>query len=487
MYSIISKSMKVDQKILTKATATMTSKVAKLGPCKAAVTFPSLGGPRSSKAQRVFSTVAKQAPAARHVTTCVEASASEMPPMPLKHSVPVANELGQELFQGPAVWTGEDLKNSEWWGHMLSKENIDDIHQATEACKARGAVQWLHQGVPDIIAKEDFPLGPGMVQKLANLSAELEDGKGLAMIANFPVADPRFTEDDLAVAYLGVSAHIGHIVLQSSSGLRSVTRGYGLPMGRIQAEMTGETPKDGKQTNNHFRYHTDRSDVISLLSIRTAPTGGYSRVASAPAIYNAMMERCPELAKALTQPIDRIWEGENGFFRLPVWGMTPAGKFTTQFSPSYVENAQFLENTIKATPMQIKALDAIESIGMEIGAEYKAKPGTMYFLNNHQVYHGRGNWTVTDKEAEGAWGNAGRLLLRTWISPFNSRDLPDTEQYRFVYGSVKGGTLRGGYDQAVTTGEVPKPKMPEDHEYYSLYDREVQQHSMHGRANTFLE
>merc|ERR1719446_1166804 len=263
-----------------------------------------------------------------------------------------------------------------------------------------------------------------MIQKLAKLSDELENGKGLAMIRNFPVGDSRFTEDDLAVAYLGISAHIGHIVLQSSSGLRSVSRGYGMPLGRIQAEMTGETPKDGRQTNNHFRNHTDRSDVISLLSIRTAPTGGYSRVVSAPAIYNAMMERCPELAKALAQPIDRIWEGENGFFRLPVWGLTPEGKFTTQFAPSYVENAQFLENTIKATPDQIKALD------MELGAEYQAKPGTLYFLNNHQVYHGRGNWTVTEEETKGAWGNSGRLLFRTWISPFNSRALPDDEQYR---------------------------------------------------------
>jgi len=396
-------------------------------------------------------------------------------------------KLGDGLIHGPAVWTGEDLKTSEWWGHQLSKEDIDDLHFATEMAKARGVVKWRAPGVPEIFAKEDFPLSSSMVLKLAKLSEELEEGKGLAMIANFPVNDSRFTEDDLAVAYLGVSAHIGHIILQSSSGLRSVSRGYGMPMGRIQAEMTGETPKGGKQTNNHFRYHTDRCDVISLLSIRTAPTGGLSRVVSAPAIYNEMMRRFPDLAMALTQPIDRIWEGENGFFRLPVWDMTPSGKFTTQFSPSYIENAQFLENTIKATPTQIKALDAIESIGMELGAEYLAKPGMLFFLNNHQVYHGRGNWSVTNEEQTGAWGKTGRLLFRTWISPFNSRDLPATEQYKFVYGSVKGGTARGGFDQAIQTGEVPKPQMPEDHVYYSLFDDEVQRHSMNGRAGTCLE
>ena len=63
----------------------------------------------------------------------------------------------------------------------------------------------------------------------------------------------------------------------SLRGLRSVSRGYGMPLGRVQAEMTGETPKGGLQTNNAFRLHTDRCDVISLMSLRTAPNGGASQ------------------------------------------------------------------------------------------------------------------------------------------------------------------------------------------------------------------
>jgi len=68
-----------------------------------------------------------------------------------------------------------------------------------------------------------------MQQKLNAISEEIENGTGVAMIRNMPVLDTRFTEDDLAVMYLGVSAHIGHVILQSSSGLRSASRGYGLP------------------------------------------------------------------------------------------------------------------------------------------------------------------------------------------------------------------------------------------------------------------
>ena len=154
---------------------------------------------------------------------------------------------------------------------------------------------------------------------------------------------------------------------------------------------------------------------------------------------------------------------------------------------------------------------------MELGAEFVMAPGMLYFLNNHQVYHGRGNWSVTDNEAKGEWGNEGRLLFRTWISPYNSRcaplpspapsgftrgqypplttpcpvpllsPLPDTPEYRNVWGSVEGGKPRGGWDQAVKTGDSPKPNIPADHVYYSLFDDDVQKKSMEGHCSTVLE
>ena len=48
-------------------------------------------------------------------------------------------------------------------------------------------------------------------------------------------------------------------------------------MNVVKAEMRGKTPLDGKQSNNYFRLHTDRCDLISLLSVRTASRGGLGR------------------------------------------------------------------------------------------------------------------------------------------------------------------------------------------------------------------
>merc|ERR1719230_1888971 len=133
------------------------------------------------------------------------------------------------------------------------------------------------------------------------MSEELEDGQGCTMLQGIPV--DKYSLQELGVMYMGVCSYVGHMVHQSSAGLRSKSRGYGLPLGHVKAEMRGKTPRDGKQSNNYFRLHTDRCDVITLLSVRTASQGGHGRVASATAIHDAMLDRAPELVPLLYQPI----------------------------------------------------------------------------------------------------------------------------------------------------------------------------------------
>ena len=57
------------------------------------------------------------------------------------------------------------------------------------------------------IPKENFPLGGAMLEALQGLAVEPEHGKGLAMIRNMPVVDPRLTKADVAVLCVGVSRH----------------------------------------------------------------------------------------------------------------------------------------------------------------------------------------------------------------------------------------------------------------------------------------
>jgi hypothetical protein len=66
-------------------------------------------------------------------------------------------------------------------------------------------------------------------------------------------------------------------------------------------------------------------------------------------------------------------------------------------------------------------------------------PITLYFLNNHVVYHARTAFT------DGAAERQHRLLYRLWLAMPNSRTLP--EGHEVLWGTTAAGALRGGIGQ----------------------------------------
>jgi len=133
----------------------------------------------------------------------------------------------------------------------------------------------------------------------------------------------------------------------------------------------------------------------------------------------------------------------------------------------------------KLTVDEIEAIDLIEDIGLEIGHDFLQEPGQLTFMNNHLVYHGRTAWKfdeATDADTRDDVDN-GRLLLRAWISPYNSRPLPDTKEFNEMWGDVRPGVPRGGLEPAIKAGIKAKPQELIDAyatgavDYYGLYKR----------------
>lgn len=387
-----------------------------------------------------------------------------------------APEPAVDKIGGRAAWTGDELVQSKWWGYELPKSALSELDDALKHASA-SALEW-EGDIPLNVSQDKFPLKV-MGDIIAEMSDELENGTGASMLANIPVE--KYTIPELSVLYLGICSYVGNVVHQSSAGLRSKSRGYGMPLGHVKAEMKGKTPLDGKQSNNYFRLHTDRCDMISLLSVRTASQGGHGRVASAVAIHDEMCDRAPDLVPLLYQPIERIWEGGQGVIALPIWAFEEnSGKFTTQISPSYIENAQYVNGVRKLSVDEIEAIDLIEEIGLEIGHDYLQLPGQLTFLNNHLVYHGRTAWKYAElDDQENSRDNVenGRLLLRAWVSPYNSRPLPDTPEFNEMWGDVRPGVPRGGLEPAIKAGIKAKPpELVEAYtsgkaDYYGLYKR----------------
>ncbi|KAL7577557.1 hypothetical protein ACA910_015087 [Epithemia clementina (nom. ined.)] len=355
---------------------------------------------------------------------------------------------------GKFDWSKDDLLESPFWGLELTESDLQEIKDALAVCKAEGSGLDLQDGWQPLgVTQENFPL-KNLATKLTKMAEELENGTGAVMIKNIPVKE--YSIEDVGIIYAGINSYIGRWIPQSSAGLRSKSRGFGLPLGRVEAEMVGNTPRNGLQANNYFRLHTDRCDVITLMCIRPAPAGGASRVCSAVRVHNNMLQEFPQLCARLYRPYYRIWEGVNGYFELPVWS-AEKGKFTSQVSPSYIENAQVLPDVPKLDEEGIEAIDIIEEIGLRESVDFMMQPGMVYWLNNHVVYHGRDSWRFNGDAAESKeGGDGGRLMLRMWLSPFNTRALPNTDRYKLVWGNTEAGVPRGGLEPAIKSGLTPK-------------------------------
>jgi len=65
------------------------------------------------------------------------------------------------------------------------------------------------------------------------------------------------------------------------------------------------------------------------------------------------------------------------------------GRFTSQYSRTFVEAAQRIPTIPRMTPAQDEALDLLAAVCDELGYEMELEPGDIQLLNNHVIYHGR--------------------------------------------------------------------------------------------------
>jgi len=208
--------------------------------------------------------------------------------------------------------------------------------------------------------------------------------------------------------------------------------------------VLGRSSRSRARSSGPLRFHTDRCDVVSLLVVRTARAGGLSKVVSAVSVAETIRARRPDLHTLLYQDYWRSRQGEEAggerqAYALPIFA-EHGGKFTTQYSRTFVEAAQKLSGVPTMSAAQDAALDLHAAVCDELAFTMPFQPGDLQLLNNHVIYHGR-----TAYEDEPGTDHD-RLLLRLWLAPRNSRALPPG--FEVLWGTTAPGAPRGGIAQA---------------------------------------
>ena len=335
----------------------------------------------------------------------------------------------------PAAWHGADMvARKDEWTQTLSDKEVSELYDVARSLRAR---------TDDLLAisRADVPLRT-LGERLAELRNELLRGRGFALVRGMPVDDHTLEEN--AWAYWAIGLHLGEAVPQN---------GKNHMLGHVTDLGLDYTKPDvrGYQTSERLPYHTDYSDIVGLLCIRAAKRGGLSSIVSSVAIYNEMVDRHPELASALTQPIARTRWGEVPAGQKP-WASTPIfmptdGGVVTTYVRSAVRKGQSLDGVPPVTEAQEAAFDAIDALAADpaFHLDMDFAPGDMQFLNNHVILHSR---TTYEDHAE---REKRRHLLRLWLACEDGPALPKA----LIDDAFQGGTKHGRPNGISVPGIAP--------------------------------
>ena len=221
-----------------------------------------------------------------------------------------------------AEWRSADVAEPEAWTLRLSARDHTELDTALVTAKAKSTD-------PLELERDDFPLD-GLAAKLDGVVDVLLNGHGFARIAALDTE--RYDDDDLTLLYWGIGLHLGEPWAQNK---------YGHVLGDVTDQ--GKTIDDPTVRGNELGgiavdYHTDGSDLVGLLCLRTARSGGLSCVANAVAIHNQLVREAPDLAAALYEPLPYDGRGEQAagapaFYTVP--GFTEhGGRLFVRFIPS---------------------------------------------------------------------------------------------------------------------------------------------------------
>jgi hypothetical protein len=329
------------------------------------------------------------------------------------------------IIEGPADWRAADMTDTSEWVISLTAAQIVEIDQALQATSALDLAD---------LTKENFAL-PSFTGLSDEILDRLENGRGFVVLRGFPALN--YDKAQLRKIFWGIGKHIGTAVSQSSKGdLLGDVRDFG--------QDVFSSAGRGYMSSQKLGFHCDTSDVVALMVLRTAKSGGLSKIASSVAVRNEIARTRPDLLEVLYTPFNWSWKGQEGpgeapYYQQPVYS-EHKGKFCSRDIKTHIFSAHKDNLDLgPLTPKQLEALALINTIVEDPKFHFcmMFEPGDIQFLNNHITLHSR--TAFEDHEEE----DRKRHLLRMWLSPPNSREL--SPAMSAIYRDQSAGAVRGGF------------------------------------------
>ena len=302
-------------------------------------------------------------------------------------------------LQERAAWTGATIDYRSDGLHTLTAAEVAEIDAALGHLRSLGELDF------PAITQETFPL-PDLGGFLRDLRHELRFGRGFLLLRGIP--RERYSTDDMARIYFGLGAHIGVPVPQSWQGEL---------LGHVIDVSDIEPGARGYHAGGAQRFHTDSCDVVSLMCLQAAKSGGASRICSAIAVHRRLERERPDLLQTLYDGfIFRRREVDadhgTGILVRRVSVFARSGEEVSVYLSGDYPNRAVAAGDAVMTPVQREALDEVQRIAAspDTYLDMNIAEGDIQFLNNRLLLHGRTGYEDHHDMARR------RHLMRLWLT-----------------------------------------------------------------------
>jgi alpha-ketoglutarate-dependent taurine dioxygenase len=289
----------------------------------------------------------------------------------------------QQTIEGASAWRRGDIR-SEDYRVVLDGPCLDEILRVADEIR--------NHPLPTILrTPADFDM-TNCHAAMADVRRILKQGVRFAVVDRLPLDE--LSQDEAQCIYWLLSSMVARPVAQKLDG----TMIYDVHDTGAQA-LPGSGIRPDK-TNIEIRFHIDNAynttppEIVGLLCLKTAKSGGTSRVLSFHTVHNALLARHPEHLPRLYQPFwfDRqkeFFSGEPETFFAPVFedeeGELRARFSVHQINGGYAMKGKPVDN--EGAAALAAALDIFEE--PDIAMNFEFAPGEIQFVDNRTLGHSR--------------------------------------------------------------------------------------------------
>ena len=308
--------------------------------------------------------------------------------------------MSTPIFDKPinhvSAWTNAGIGGRDGLERRLPPETLAAIDQLLAGVKSKPVAD---------ITREDFD-HPEVSPLMAEVRHTLLEGLGAVVLSGLDAS--RYSLEDLERIYWGLGTHIGRGVVQSQDGDL---------IGHVR-KADSPTPR-GYLTDMELKPHADSHEILTLMTVTKAESGGMSGLVSSLAMHDRILQTRPELLAPLyegyfygsheTRPMDEPLSPT----KVPVY-CNVDGKVSCMVNPFFMMMAARRMGTQMPADLRV-ALDYFSEVSQspDLIARFMLELGEMMFWSNYTNLHARTAFVDSPKNT--------RLLLRLWLDPEGGR------------------------------------------------------------------